>query len=227
MKTFLSIAFILVVQLAHAQADQVRVRFALTYHDAPLELGKKYLLAGQDSVLIETMRFYISDLALFQDGQRVAATEAHHHLVDAEDAETQTISIIRPLGERFNKITFQLGIDSITNVSGALGGDLDPTLGMYWAWQSGYINLKLEGKTAICPARNHVFQFHLGGYLQPFLNVQQIEIAVPTTKEIVIHVAVDQMLAQVNLTETYEVMRPCEKAMELALSFSKSFTLAK
>ena len=59
----------------------------------------------------------------------------------------------------FSKLKFQLGIDSLTNVSGAMGGDLDPTKGMYWTWQSGYINMKIEGKSNSCKTRKNQFQF--------------------------------------------------------------------
>ena len=60
------------------------------------------------------------------------------------------------------RIYFQIGIDSLTNVSGDLDGDLDPALGMYWAWNSGYINMKLEGKSSSCKSVKKEFQFHIG-----------------------------------------------------------------
>ena len=75
---------------------------------------------------------------------------------------------------RFNTIAFNLGIDSITNVSGAQGGDLDPTKGMYWAWQSGFINIKLQGTSNSCPPPKNEFEFHLGGYQYPFNSLQTI-----------------------------------------------------
>ena len=79
---------------------------------------------------------------------------------------------------RHDKIKFNLGIDSLTNVSGVMGGDLDPTKGMYWTWQSGYINFKMEGSSAVCPTRNHEFQFHIGGYQDPFYAMQTLELEV-------------------------------------------------
>jgi len=44
-------------------------------------------------------------------------------------------------------------VDSLANVSGAMSNDLDATKGMYWSWQSGFINLKIEGKSASCKTR--------------------------------------------------------------------------
>jgi hypothetical protein len=45
------------------------------------------------------------------------------------------LSFDLPTYLKYDQIQFQLGIDSLTNVSGAMGGDLDPTKGMYWTWQ--------------------------------------------------------------------------------------------
>jgi len=59
-----------------------------------------------------------------------------------------------------------IGTDSITNVSGALDGDLDPIKGMYWAWNSGCINFKLEG-TRVISGKKTPFEYHIGGYNGP------------------------------------------------------------
>jgi hypothetical protein len=46
---------------------------------------------------------------------------------------------------------------------------------MYWAWNSGYINFKLEG---IYERNNQkkALKYHLGGYAQPFQTAQQMVI---------------------------------------------------
>ena len=77
-----------------------------------------------------------------------------------------------PEDTEFDAIQFNLGIDSLTNVSGALGGDLDPTKGMYWTWQNGYVNFKLQGTSDLCNNPKNEFEFHLGGYLKPFNNYE-------------------------------------------------------
>jgi hypothetical protein len=210
--------------ILQAQTRPVHIRFAPTYEGAPLVLGAHYRRPPQDSVVFETLRFYVSELQLLQDSKAVAAMAPRHRLLDLEDAASLTFALAVDPKQSFNKITFQLGIDSLTNVSGALGGDLDPTKGMYWAWQSGYINFKLEGKTPSCPARNHLFQFHLGGYLPPCANLQVVELpvyGVPT--EIVIQFALDEFLAQIDMRDTYEVMRPSPKAVQLAGCVAKTF----
>lgn len=42
-----------------------------------------------------------------------------------------------------------------------MDGDLDPLNGMYWAWNSGYINMKIEGITPKCQDATIYFNFIL------------------------------------------------------------------
>jgi hypothetical protein len=222
---FLLLVGLLFCGVLQAQTRTVHIRFAPTYAGVPLELGAHYSLSSQDSVVFETLRFYVSELRLLQDDEAVAAMAPHHRLLDTEDDATLTFAVAVDPKTPFNKIAFQLGIDSATNSAGALAGDLDPIHGMYWAWQSGYINWKLEGRTPICPARNHVFQFHIGGYKAPYNSLQQVELAITASDEIVIQVAIDRLVMQLDLKATYEIMRPCEKAIELAGLIQGIFTV--
>ena len=97
------------------------------------------------------------------------------HLIDVFEVDTLKINFKKLDFKKIKMIQFNIGIDSLTNVSGALGGDLDPQKGMYWAWQSGYINTKIEGRSPHCKNRKNAFQFHIGGYLQPFYAIRRVE----------------------------------------------------
>lgn len=178
---------------------------------------------NDSSIQIETLRFYISDISFLDNSETVYTPGQKYFLVDIDKPESQHIKFDTKKDLNFNAIRFHLGIDSLTNVSGALGGALDPTNGMYWTWQSGYINFKLEGKSDKCPARNHLFQFHLGGYQHPLNAYRTVELAVSPKKEITIQLAIDKLLEQVDVATTYEVMSPGEKAMEISTLISSLF----
>lgn len=115
-----------------------------------------------------------------------------------------------------------MGIDSTTNVSGA-GGDLDPTKGMYWTWQSGYINFKLEGKSNLCKTRNNEFQFHIGGYLFPFSCVQTIQLDLKPTEEPVIIIDIKKLLAPIDLSKQNQIMNTGLDAVKFSVLISNSF----
>ncbi|MBK9448805.1 MAG: hypothetical protein IPN95_05200 [Bacteroidetes bacterium] len=219
---------LLLTNALFAQRDAVTIRFEPTFGGLPVELDKAYGLANGDSVVLERLRFYVSGMELLRGGKVVGECLPAYRLVDVADPASLILKNHSKKALQSDRIRFQLGIDSLTNVSGALAGDLDPTKGMYWAWQSGYINFKLEGNSPACPARNHFFQFHLGGYLPPFLAVQTVELPLAQVrKEIVIQWAVDEWLNRIDLGRTYEVMSPGENAVQLARMVSKGFKVVE
>ncbi|MFM1792223.1 MAG: hypothetical protein RLZZ252_577 [Bacteroidota bacterium] len=57
-------------------------------------------------------------------------------------------------------------MDSLHNCSGIQEGALSPSNGMFWSWSTGYIFVRVEGKSNQSPTGN--FLYHLGGYQGPF-----------------------------------------------------------
>ena len=158
----ISLLFSTLWQTLNAQADTVHLVLKPLFGNADLVLEKTY---GADSLQITTLRFYLSNFRLLKGENVVWAEPKSYHLVDVESPNSTHFSLILPKNLDFDALKCDLGIDSLTNTEGAKDGDLDPTKGMYWAWQSGYINLKLEGISRLCPTRKNKFQFHIGGFL--------------------------------------------------------------
>jgi hypothetical protein len=127
----------------------------------------------------------------------------------------------------YNRISFNLGIDSMTNVSGAMGGDFDPTKGMYWTWQSGYINFKLEGKSNACKTRNNEFHYHLCGYSYPFSSMQPIVLNIASTDSIVIEADVAAFINQYDLGTQNSVMIPGLTAVFMSWQAAAIFSVRK
>lgn len=192
-----------------------------------LELGKKvYVDALQDSIKIETLKFYMGHVTFYQEDTKVAELPQPYYLIDAENPSTLRLPLPTNT-EQISKITFNLGVDSLTSVSGVFGGDLDPTNGMYWTWQSGYINVKLEGKADKCPARNRVFQYHIGGYQAPFNTLQNAEFSFSKGGDIHLNIALDSFLSQVNLLEKHRIMSPNEEAVKAAKLLLSTFSISE
>ena len=134
--------------------------------------------------------------------------------------------ISKKSNKQIKRVVFSLGIDSTACVSGALSGDLDPTKGMYWAWQSGYINFKIEGKSSSCKTRNNAFQFHVGGYLKPNYAIRTIELNTKNSNfEVVIDLA--QLFNQIKLSEINSIMIPGSKASDIADKAKLMFSISE
>ena len=164
-----------------------------------------------DTLRINAFKFYVSGMELFLNGKPVWKEKSSFHLVDFR--KVASLKMTFDLGKKvaFDQLCFNLGIDSVTNVSGALGGDLDPTIGMYWAWQSGYINLKLEGKSRQAPGGS--FVFHLGGYAHPNNTLNRVTLPVNASTGSEVFVDVERFLEKANLKTHHAIMSPGAEAM--------------
>ncbi|MEO5775772.1 MAG: MbnP family protein [Flavobacterium sp.] len=209
--------------LAQNKSDSLAVNFHLEFDKLPLEVNKKYVSSSKDTLTIETFRCYISNIQVHYNDKSVFTQKDSYHLLDLDKPNSFKIPITKKSDKLISKITFNIGIDSVTNNSGALTGDLDPAKGMYWAWQSGYINMKIEGKSSSCKTQKNEFQFHVGGYLQPYYAMRTIEI----NGNININIGIDLnvFFSNVNLKQINSVMIPGKLAMELANLSTKMFHL--
>ena len=165
-----------------------------------------------DDVTVSTLRCYLGPLTLrFSDGSTYQ-DPAPAHLLDLEDAASWAINLRDAPAKSLSAISFGVGVDSAANVAGALGGVLDPALGMYWAWQSGYINAKIEGQSPSRPASaRRTFAFHVGGYARPHATRRTVRLplATPSTADTLTLLAdADRWLGTAPLAQTPDVLVP-------------------
>ncbi|HRH38944.1 MAG TPA: hypothetical protein PK760_11390 [Flavobacteriales bacterium] len=201
---------------ALAQTRITELRFAPWWGEHALELGATQHMADGSSVRIDRLRFYVGTPVVAGDSEAMLLPYTYH-LVDASDSSTWRIACPRAIDH------ILMGVDSLTNVSGVLGGDLDPTKGMYWAWNSGYINVKVEGTCSSSPYPKQEFELHLGGYLPPNATVQQIDLKGRGVGVVEVKVDVRAFLAQVDLASRCNVMSPGAEAVRLSRAAATMF----
>lgn len=228
MKTRHVIILMLLMPGFAALANKPHIRFRLMWHGQPLQPGQSYGIGNpKDTLQLETIRFYVSDVGFYNNNKLVAAATQKHYLMDAELPESLVIDCKRKTKQPANTLRFAIGVDSATNESGARSGPLDPIHGMYWTWQSGYINFKLEGSSTLCNTRLHRFQLHIGGYQQPYNTFQRIILPIGDNETTTIDVELDKFMEQINLQQNSEVMSPGAMALQMANSFSTIFKAAE
>lgn len=188
----------------------------------PLELNKIYVFQN-DTLTITNFKFYLSNLQYFKNDSLVYTSTKKVHLLDV--SKEQSLRINEKKSFNFDKIKFIIGIDSLTNVSGVFDDDLDPVNGMYWTWQSGYINFKLEGIATNCPARNNKFYWHIGGYLEPFYAMREVSLNCNSNEPFNIVIQLDELFKAIDVSKIYHVMSPNEKAIQIADELPKIFKI--
>lgn len=227
MKLLIVVFFFLAAQtkLLSQETETLEINFEPTFLSKQLSLNNYYLTNRNDSMLFTTFKFYISNIELISENKTVWKVDQGFYLLDLEDTNSFKIESLIPQSLKFNQISFDLGIDSLTNVSGAIGGALDPTKGMYWTWQSGYINLKLEGNFKSSSAEDNEFVFHLGGYQSPFAAIQKISFQTKRGETYQIGVDLNNWISEIDFQHTKSIMSPRKEAMEMATKATKMFIL--
>lgn len=151
-----------------------------TYSNA---LGQNYTISKFD--------YYISNIKLKKaDGTEYVVPQAKSYfLVKESDAASQEVELSDVPAGDYNELVFTLGVDSLrcTADISQRTGVLDPAtggLGMYWAWNSGYIFMKMEGTSPVSTAAANKIQYHIGGFggmTAPTINnIKTISLPFPT-----------------------------------------------
>ena len=228
--------FFIVSFLCPPQYKTIKIHFKPVFGSENLVLDdKKYVTVHADTVSISTFRFYISQIqCVFDDGSTYDEPSSVH-LLDAEKEESLSFDLKNVPDKPIRFVTYNIGVDSLANVSGALTGALDPISGMYWAWNTGYINAKIEGKSSSCKTKKNVFEFHIGGYLSPFCTVRKVKLpcvfpltprgGTVGTGEFVVEVDVNQWFTHIKLVETNSVLLPNKTAMMVADNYAQMFRM--
>jgi len=223
---FVIFSFLLICSnvLLFAQNKQLNFSIQPQWNHQKLELEKGYVL-DTGVISISALKFYLSAFKLFRNNVVVYSDSIPAYLFDMEN--TTAIELNIPKSVDYDELAFQLGIDSALTVSGNITGDLNPQKGMYWAWQSGYINFRIEGQVEHQNQQKEGFDFHLGGYKYPYNSSQLIKIKLNKVNQTNIGLKLDvaNLLAYFNLNENKHLMSPGEKAVNFSKAISKSFIL--
>lgn len=116
-----------------------------------------------DSFKVSKFNYYISNIKLNGTNEAYVEKESYH-LLQQDSASSLAFDLTSVSAGTYTSITFTIGVDSLRNVSGAQKGALDPTNGMFWSWNTGYIMLKLEGTSPKSNITDHQIIFHAGGF---------------------------------------------------------------
>jgi hypothetical protein len=191
-----------------------------TWNKKALELQRIYFTPQNDSISFSTLKIYFSDFR-FKDkiSGRITSIDT---LIFYDLSDSSTHSFFNDLNlSNYESVAFTLGLDSSKNISGELENAYDPLLGMYWAWNTGYINLKIMGESSAVPTNSHEFEFHLGGYRSPFATAQTIQFDL---NDQYIYFELEKLFTEsINLTKNHHIMMPCKDAFLISQGLSACF----
>ncbi len=163
----------------------VRQTYQFTFHnkvgDSILQINKVYQNHFEEAFTVRSFKYYVSHIIIIYKNKKNFAVKENPHLINEGDSLSKWFSFTAPAGT-ITGISFLLGIDSITNVSGVQTGDLDPAKGMFWIWNTGYIMAKLEGASTSSKAPGKQYSYDIGGYKKDENAAREIILSLPSAQ---------------------------------------------
>jgi len=145
---------------------EIRFRSMFTpYFD--LELDSTYNV-GLGFYSISDFKYYISNIQFMNSttGDTITIPETYF-LVEHKKPASKNCQFKVPAGSYYG-MSFLIGIDEAKNLSGPHTGALDPSLGMFWNRNDGYVMAVLEGKFGATRPPTNPFSLHVGGTKDPY-----------------------------------------------------------
>lgn len=225
-RTYYTILLIFICQLLNAKNKPLTIKLIPVWNQQLLNIDSIYTNSEYDFYKITQLKFYISSIELLNNNSTVWKEKKSFHLIDFENNTSTKINLSIKKNINFNQIKFNIGIDSLTNISGAFGGHLDPTNGMYWTWQNGYINLKLEGNYTTKNEAQKDFQLHIGGYSGEFNSMAQVILNIPKQYTLNLNLDIQKVVSYIQLNKYHHIMSPCLEAKTILQYFASCIILS-
>lgn len=120
-----------------------------------------YTNASGNKYSVSILKYYVTNIVLvdINNNQYLAK---NYNLIDIEEPSQNTFLLKNVPFGTYKSINFILGVDSVRNNSGVQDGFLDPSYGMIWTWNTGYIFFKHEGSFKDSIDNIKPLRFHLG-----------------------------------------------------------------
>jgi hypothetical protein len=196
----------------------VVVHHQVTLGDAKVVLGEWQKSDSNVSVRIDKLRWYLSLPTAGKKGSKA-------WLLDLADSVCLDQQMSRPVN---NKISLLFGIDSALQVGGVGTGALDPLRGMYWTWQTGYVQWKMEGAIRVDGVESPL-ELHLGGFDGATKSQSMLSdyLIYPTTNSVIAQWDISPFLAEVVRRKKFGVMSPSPIARDYCRIIASSVTFYK
>jgi hypothetical protein len=216
--------------------NPLNIRFNLLCNGENLSPNVQYLNNSSELFSISAFKMYIGGISLNNTNTQKSTAAKQYHLLN--DLDSTSLFVIEPLNAgNYNQLSFTIGIDSIHSVSGSQTDALDPLNGMFWTWNTGYINAKLEGISPSSTAIGKTFTYHIGGFKTGENTQRLVKINLPFNlfitlsdgfyKEIVLDVNLEQWFQGnqiVSIASTPTITTPGSLAMNIADNYATLFS---
>ncbi|MCS7004519.1 MAG: hypothetical protein NZM38_04255 [Cytophagales bacterium] len=154
----------------------LRVEIKLVNEELPFSLQTEYKNANGDFYKVGTLMFYLSKIQLFNSLTGESFQDSKSYLIEKSLNRTRLTFDVGWVDTSvvFDVLTLGIGVDSLQNSRLDHKGELDPALGMFWDWVTGYKFFLIEGNYRIQNTSSwQFFEYHIG--LNPNYRIQRFD----------------------------------------------------
>ena len=211
-------------------AGNVKIYFNNLANEQNIDMGGTpiYTNALGQKFSVNILKYYISQIRLTDD-KGVVANLGNFSLID-EDPTTPKKEVLFanvPPGN-YTNVTFNFGLDKVTNALPTGEGDLDHSHGMWWGTEK-YLFLKHEGNFINAANQNKGLLYHLGtdGAYAGNISLPITGLTVnANTKTVVINFNLEKMYDGINFETNINMMSEVGKDNEIVSSISTNIKTA-
>ncbi len=150
-------------QPGNVSTGTITFNISHVFGNNPLQFSESYLTANDTIRIQSQFAYYFSNIKLTKTDNTIYSPGNFflvHYDIDSQNPDSTTITINNvPQGD-YKTLSFVIGVDSLHNHTVGQTGALDPSMGMCWFWNTGYVFYRLKGNFG---ATNTSFSLDLGG----------------------------------------------------------------
>jgi hypothetical protein len=185
-----------------------------------------YENAFGEKYTVSKLKYYVSNISFMMN----KIDDNHHEVFLIDQTKLNSLKFQVQGAGKILGISFLLGVDSALHCSGAQSGALDPLNDMFWTWNNGYVNFKLEGKSASSAADNNRIEQHIGGYKGEYKTMRKIFLSMDgkyflKNNIITIQMNLDEYWRGIKIAEIPVIATAGALAKKAADNFTKMFKL--
>ena len=120
-----------------------------------------YRNAAGNLYSINILKYYVTNMVLVDENNKEWFAK-NYNLINIDEPTQNTFILSGVPNTNYTKMKFMLGVDSLRNLTGVQDGFLDPSYGMLWDWNTGYIFFKHEGNYKNTINELKPLRLHLG-----------------------------------------------------------------
>lgn len=140
----------------------INLSFNNTISGNAINMGQTtYKNAANNMYSVTTLKYYITNVSLIDENNNEWFAK-NYNLIDLAEPTQNTFALKGVPKAKYKTIKFIVGVDSARNTSGVQDGFLDPSYGMIWTWNTGYIFFKHEGNFINSSNNTQPLRLHLG-----------------------------------------------------------------